>query len=137
MFILFLGVKANVLFFDRKPASEKPWTEKLWAYDLRTNMHFTLKENTLKYEDLQDFIKCYCPTNRRNRKEAERFRAFTYEELMKRDKVSLDIPAWIKDESLEDSENLPSPDVIAKEITENLEAALQQFNDIQQSLSTR
>ncbi|MGI9155675.1 MAG: HsdM family class I SAM-dependent methyltransferase [Marmoricola sp.] len=39
------GVKANVLFFDKKPASERPWTERLWVYDLRTNMHFTLKQN--------------------------------------------------------------------------------------------
>lgn len=55
------GVKANVLFFDKKPASENHWTEKLWIYDLRTNMHFTLKTNTLKFEDLKDFIKCYNP----------------------------------------------------------------------------
>jgi len=55
------GVKANVLFFERKPASETPWTKKLWIYDLRTNKHFTLKTNPLKYEDLQDFIQCYNP----------------------------------------------------------------------------
>src|SRR5436190_14220898 len=58
------GVKANVLFFDRKPAAEKPWTDKLWIYDLRTNKHFTLKENTLKRSDLDDFIACYNPKNR-------------------------------------------------------------------------
>ncbi len=79
------GVKANVLFFDRKPASEKPWTEKLWIYDLRTNQHFTLKTNTLKYEDMADFIKCYNPDNRFERKESERFGGFTYSELMQRD----------------------------------------------------
>jgi type I restriction enzyme M protein len=73
------GVKANVLFFDRKPASEKPWTEKLWIYDLRTNQHFTLKTNTLKYEDLSDFIKCYNNENRFNRTETERFKAFKYD----------------------------------------------------------
>ena len=55
------GVKANVLFFDRKPASEKPWTETLWIYDLRTNKRFTLKTNALTYADLEDFIKCYNP----------------------------------------------------------------------------
>lgn len=128
------GVKANVLFFDRKPASEKPWTEKLWIYDLRTNQHFTLKTNTLKYEDLADFIKCYNPENRFSRKETERFRAFTYNELMQRDKVSLDI-FWLKDESLEDSEHLPDPDVIARDIAENLESALEQFSSIQESLA--
>jgi type I restriction-modification system DNA methylase subunit len=53
------GVKANVLFFDRKPAQEKPWTENLWIYDLRTNKHFSLKENTLKRGDLDEFVNCY------------------------------------------------------------------------------
>jgi type I restriction enzyme M protein len=128
-----LGVKANVLFFDKKPASEKPWTEKLWIYDLRTNKHFTLKTNPLKYEDLQDFIKCYNPENRFNRKETERFKTFTYNDLLQRDKVNMDI-FWLKDESLEDSENLPAPDIIAKEIAENLESALEQFTSIHEDL---
>ncbi len=61
------GVKANVLFFDRKPAQEKPWTSKLWIYDLRTNLHFTLKENTLKRTDLDDFVACYNPKEPRRR----------------------------------------------------------------------
>lgn len=130
------GVKANVLFFDRKPASEKPWTEKLWLYDLRTNKHFTLKTNPLRYDDLQDFIKCYNPENRHERKETERFRAFTYNELMQRDKVSLDI-FWLKDESLEDSANLPDPDILAKDIAENLESALEQFSSIYESLQEK
>jgi len=127
------GVKANILFFDRKPASEKSWTDKLWIYDFRTNMHFTLKTNPLKYEDLQDFIRCYNPQNRHDRKETERFHVFTYEELMQRDKVNLDI-FWLKDESLEDSANLPAPDILAREIAENLESALDQFTTIYQSL---
>ncbi len=123
------GVKANVLFFDRKPAQERPWTSKLWIYDLRTNQHFTLKENTLKRTDLDDFVKCYNPKNRHDREETERFKSFTYEELIKRDKINLDI-FWLKDESLEDSANLPDPGVIALEITEDLEAALAQFAEI-------
>jgi type I restriction enzyme M protein len=123
------GVKANVLFFDRKPASEKPWTEKLWIYDLRTNVHFTLKTNTLRFENLQDFITSYHAKNRFLRKETERFRSFTYAELMQRDKVSLDI-FWLKDESLEDSENLPDPALLARDIVENLESALEQFGSI-------
>jgi type I restriction enzyme M protein len=127
------GVKANVLFFDRKPASETPWTEKLWIYDLRTNKHFTLKNNPLRYGDLQDFIKCYNPQNRHDRKETERFKAFTYNELTQRDKANLDI-TWIKDESLEDTENLPAPEVLAAEITENLQSALEQFNSIRDDL---
>lgn len=130
------GVKANVLFFDKKPAREKAWTEKLWIYDLRTNKHFTLKTNPLKLDDLQDFIKRYNTKNRFDRKETDRFKVFTYEQLLKRDKVSLDI-FWLKDESLEDSENLPAPDVIAKEITDNLEAALEQFAAIQEDLNSK
>ena len=127
------GVKANVLFFDRKPASEKPWTEKLWIYDLRTNKHFTLKTNPLRYEDLQDFISCYNPENRFDRKETDRFKAFAYDELMQRDKVNLDI-FWLKDESLEDYEKLPPPDILARDIAENLEYALEQFNSIREDL---
>jgi type I restriction enzyme M protein len=172
------GVKANVLFFDRKPAQEKPWTQKLWIYDLRTNLHFTLKENTLKRSDLDDFVACYVgnvgpvpspgtpaegsrptgkatphpgplpgrggegdaprggtrPTgNRHNRVETERFKSFTYDELMKRDKVNLDI-FWLKDEALEESANLPAPEIIAQEISDDLEAALEQFATIAEDL---
>ena len=97
-------------------------------------MHFTLKQNPLRFEDLQDFITCYNPDNRHDRTEAERFRAFTYDEVMQRDKVSLDI-FWLKDESLEDTENLPDPDVLALEIMENLEAALEQFSSIYEVLT--
>jgi type I restriction enzyme M protein len=127
------GVKANVLFFDRKPAQEKPWTQKLWIYDLRTNLHFTLKENTLKRSDLDDFVKCYNPKNRHERKESERFKSFTYDELTKRDKVNLDI-FWLKDDALEESANLPAPEIIAQEITDDLEAALEQFATIADDL---
>lgn len=123
------GVKANVLFFDRKPASEKPWTKKLWIYDFRTNEHFTLKTNPLKRADLDDFVGRYHAENRHTRKETERFKSFSYEDLLKRDKVNLDI-FWLKDDSLEDSANLPDPDVIALEITEDLQAALDQFSQI-------
>lgn len=147
------GVKANVLFFDRKPAQEKPWTQKLWIYDLRTNLHFTLKENTLKRSDLDDFVNCYfgregspsAPTSktdgpavhpypgRHNRKESERFKSFTYDELLQRDKVNLDI-FWLKDDALEESANLPAPEVIAADITADLEAALEQFATIADDL---
>src|SRR5437762_6093208 len=83
--------------FDRKPAAEKPWTEKLWIYDLRTNKHFTLKENPLKRSDLDDFVACYNPKNRHERKESDRFKSFSYEDLLKRDKLNLDT-FWLKDE---------------------------------------
>jgi type I restriction enzyme M protein len=127
------GVKANVLFFDRKQASEKHWTEKLWIYDLRTNQHFTLKTNPLALDSLKDFIECYHPENRHDRTETEQFRVFDYDELIQRDKVSLDI-FWLKDESIEDSENLPDPDVLARDIVENLGSALEQFSTIYSEL---
>ena len=127
------GVKANVLFFDRKPAQEKPWTQKLWIYDLRTNLHFTLKENTLKRSNLDDFVTCYHRKDRNDRKEGERFKSFTYEELTKRDKLNLDI-FWLKDEALEESANLPAPEVIAADIAADLEAALEQFATIAEDL---
>jgi type I restriction enzyme M protein len=120
------GVKANLVFFDRKPAQEKPWTKKLWIYDLRTNQHFTLKENPLKREDLAEFVQCYNPKNRHERKEGERFKSFAYDDLLKRDKVNLDI-FWLKDESIEESANLPAPHLIAEEITDDLETALENF----------
>ncbi len=125
------GVKANVLFFDRKPASETPWTRELWVYDLRTNQHFTLKQNPLRYEHLQDFIAAFAA-----REESERFKRFTYEELLARDKVSLDL-VWLRDESLEDLENLPPPDVIAQEIVEDLEAALAEFSAVAEALGEK
>jgi type I restriction enzyme M protein len=128
------GVKANVFFFDRKPASEKPWTSKLWIYDLRTNTHFTLKTNSMVSEDLNDFVKCYNPQNRNDRHETDRFKVFSYDDIMKRDKVSLDI-FWLKDDSIEDSSNLPAPEILAREIADNLEAALEQFNGIYNELN--
>jgi type I restriction enzyme M protein len=137
------GVKANVLFFDRKPAAETPWTKRLWIYDLRTNKHFTLKTNSLKREDLDEFVACYHPENRHDRKPTwspenpdGRFRVYDYAEIVSRDKASLDI-FWLKDESLADSENLPPPDVIAQEIVQDLEAALEQFRLIAGDLSDR
>ena len=123
------GVKANVLFFDAKPAQEAPWTSRLWVYDLRTNMHFTLKTNSLRRADLDEFVACSSPENRHERKEGgpeSRWRSFAYEELLKRDKLNLDI-FWLRDKSLEDSENLPEPDVLAQEIADDLQTALEQF----------
>lgn len=130
------GVKANVIFFDRKPASESPWTKKVWIYDFRTNIHFTLKQNPLTRADLDDFVTCYNPANRHERTATwsekspdGRWRAFGYDELITRDKVNLDI-FWLRDESLEDSANLPEPEVLAAEIVDDLQSALEQFQGI-------
>ncbi len=136
------GVKANVVFFERKPASETPWTQKLWIYDLRTNQHFTLKTNPLRREHLDEFVKLYNPANRHGRKTTwsietpdGRWRAYDYADLIARDKASLDI-FWLKDDSLADSDNLPPPDEIAQEIVDDLEATLEQFRLIAGDLQT-
>lgn len=128
------GVKANVLFFERKEASEKPWTKDLWIYDLRTNQHFTLKTNPLAEKDLTDFIKVYKAPTRARRKETDRFKKFTYDEIIARDKANLDI-FWLKDESLEDTENLPPPAELAADIIESLEAALEEFRGVEDALA--
>ena len=127
------GVKANVLFFTRKEASEKPWTQDLWIYDLRTNQHFTLKTNPLANKDLEDFKAVYQPGKFAKRKETDRFKRFTYDEIVARDKANLDI-FWLKDESLEDSDNLPPPVELAAEIVESLEAALEEFRSVEEAL---
>ena len=130
------GVKANVLFFDAKPASEKPWTQSLWIYDLRTNQNFTLKQNPLTRTDLDDFVTCFNSANRHERtptwselRPEGRWRCYSYEELIARDKVNLDI-FWLRDESLEETATLPDPDLLAAEIVEELQAALEQFREI-------
>jgi len=128
------GVKANVIFFDNHPADKNPWTKEVWIYDLRTNMHFTLKENKMEFEDLKNFIECYNPENRHGRKEAERFRKFTYNEIVLRDKTSLDI-FWLKDNSLTDLDNLPDPDALVEDIIENLESSLESLREISNNLN--
>jgi type I restriction enzyme M protein len=131
------GVKANVIFFDNREASPHPWTKRVWYYDYRTNIHHTLKKKPLRYEDLSDFVTCYNPQNRHQRKatwdehEAPegRWRSYSYEELAARDKTSLDI-FWLKDKSLTDLDNLPEPGDLAEEIIENLEAGLNSFRAV-------
>jgi type I restriction enzyme M protein len=134
------GVKANVLFFDRKSPRSEPWTKKLWVYDLRTNLHFTPKKKTIQRSDFDEFAKLYKPGNFPRRKQTYsesnpegRWRSYTHDELLKRDKVNLDL-FWIKDDSLEDSDSLPDPDTLADEIIEDLQAALDQFATIAASL---
>ncbi len=137
------GVKANVLFFDAHPASRDPWTKEVWYYDYRTNIHHTLKKNPMKFDHLEDFIRCYNPENRHQRQETwsetnpeGRWRKFTYDEIITRDKTSLDI-FWLKDKSLADLDNLPEPDVLAIEIVENLEAGLESFRRIVEGLNNK
>ena len=131
------GVKANVLFFDNRAASKESWTKEVWIYDYRTNIHHTLKKKPLRFEDLQDFVNCYNPLNRHKRKALwdeqgnpeGRWRKYTYEQIIARDKTSLDI-FWLKDKSLADLDNLPEPDDLAEEIIQNLEAGLDSFRAV-------
>jgi len=131
------GVKANVLFFDNHPAQKDPWTKTIWFYDYRTNVHHTLKKKPMRLEHLQDFIGCYNPENRHERKatwtekrnQEGRWRKYSYKDIIARDKASLDI-FWLKDKSLADLDNLPEPDVLAEEIIENMEAGLNSFRDV-------
>ena len=135
------GVKANVLFFDNKPASKDPWTKEVWIYDYRSNISHTLKKNPMRFEHLQEFVKLYNPENRNKRKETwseenpeGRWKKFTYSEIIERDKTNLDI-FWIKDKSLTDLDNLPDPDVLANEIIENIEAGLNSFKEIMETIN--
>jgi len=137
------GVKANVVFFDRKPGAKEPWTKKVWVYDLRTNKHFTLKTKRMARADLDDFVACYRPGAPQKRKATwsekhpeGRWRAFGYNEIVARDKVSLDL-FWLRDESLEDSANLPDPNILAQEIADDLRSALGQIEDILVDLERR
>jgi type I restriction enzyme M protein len=123
------GVKANVVFFDNAPKDGRAHTRGVWFYDLRTNQHFTLKTRPLKLTDLRDFIRCYNPANRHERVATERFKFYAYEDLVARDKASLDV-FWLKDASLDNLDDLPPPDVLQQEIIEHLEAALSAFRDV-------
>lgn len=134
------GVKANVIFFDKRPASPERQTKEVWFYDLRTNLHFTLKQHPMTYEDLEDFIQCYHPENRYERHETwsqdnldGRWRRFTAEEILNRDKTSLDI-FWIKDKALADLDNLPAPEELAEDILENLQSAMDGFSELLDAL---
>ncbi len=130
------GVKANVIFFDKRPASSETQTKAVWIYDFRTNIHFTLKQNPMKESDLDDFVKCYNPQNRFSRNETYsennpegRWRKFDIPEIIERDKTNLDI-FWIKDKLLADLDNLPPSTEIAQDIIENIQSALESFKEI-------
>jgi type I restriction enzyme M protein len=136
------GVKANVIFFDKKEGRAEAWTDKLWVYDLRTNMHFTLKQSPIQRKDFDEFVACCKPGRVHDRATTwsednpeGRWRCYEYNELLKRDKLSLDL-FWIKDKSLTDTDALPAPEILATEIADDLEAALEQFTKIAARLNS-
>jgi len=131
------GVKANVLFFDKFPPLENDHrTKEVWVYDYRTNVNLTLVTNSLNDTHLEDFVNCYKADDVSKRVESERFKKFSYKEIIARDKTNLDI-TWLKDESLDDLENLPDPDILAQEIIENLESALEAFGSIHEKVGVK
>lgn len=136
------GVKANVLFFNNKAASKKPWTKDIWFYDYRTNIHHTLKKKPMMMSHLEEFVKLYKPENINKRKqtwsaknEEGRWRKYSYKQILERDKTSLDI-FWLKDKSLTDLDNLPDPDILANEIIENIESGLASFREIMETINS-
>ena len=99
-------------------------------------MHFTLKQSPIQRKDFDEFVACCKPGRLHERtpmwSDANpdgRWRSYEYEDLLKRDKLSLDL-FWIKDKSLTDTDSLPAPGIIAAEIADDLEAALEQFTKI-------
>jgi type I restriction enzyme M protein len=99
-----------------------------------------LKQKPIHRSDFDEFIELYKSgaTHKRKATWSEknpdgRWRCYDYEDLLKRDKLSLDL-FWIRDDSLEDSASLPDPDVLAAEIVEDLQDALEQFTGIAAAL---
>ena len=98
------GVKTNVLFFTRGK-TDKHNTKEVWIYDLRNDMPSFGKTNPLKSEHFDDFVECYADGDLSKRKETYseensngRWRKFTIEDILARDKTSLDI-TWMKADS--------------------------------------
>lgn len=121
------GIKSNVIFFDRKAERSEPWTEHLWIYDLRTSARYTLKERALRRTDLESFVQAFAPGRRKQRVENDRFKRFTYDEILARDRVSLDI-SWAIDASFD--EQLRSSHELATDIVDDIEAALSYFREM-------
>lgn len=135
------GVKSNVLFFEKKKQSEDVATKEIWFYDYRTNVHHTPKNNPITFKHLTDFIDNYKIVSENEREESwstdnpnGRWRKYSYEEIIERDKTNLDI-FWLKDDNLIDLENLPDPEVLIDDIIENIESALANFRGIKESLN--
>lgn len=137
------GVKANVIFFENRPGSESVQTREVWIYDYRTNVHHTLKQHPMTEADLADFLECYRPGHIDERDETYnednnpdgRWRRFTIDEIMSRDKLSLDI-TWIK--TGEDISEISLSDLLSSiheksdaiaDAVEQLEALLRDIED--------
>ena len=118
------GVKANVLFFDKKKVGKVPATKDVWFYDLRSNKNFSLRQNPIGPDDLTDFVRCYCADDITGRKETDHFRRFNYSEIVARDKANLDI-LWQHD-TMSTTQG-GTHQKLFREILEDLEEAMREF----------
>jgi len=118
------GVKANVLFFDKKPLSRIPATKELWIYDLRSDRNFSLRHNPITSDDLLNFVRCYQPEDRSKREEIANFRRFKYNELIARDKTNLDIQWQHVGGPKTQNE---TPQMLMKAILNDLQEAMKEF----------
>jgi type I restriction enzyme M protein len=116
------GVKANVLFFDKK----RSFDNKLWVYDLRTNKSFTLRNNPILPKDLEDFIKCHKPDDRSTRVETKRFKCFSHESILASERANMDL-IWLTDDLYKEREVLPSHEKLAAEVIALLKEAVSEF----------
>ena len=116
------GVKANVLFFDKTSSAKR----ELWVYDLRTNKNFTLRQNPLTPAHLKDFVECFNPEHRSKRKEADRFKCYSYSEILSSEKASLDL-VWLNNDSYNDLANLPPHQELATDVIDLLKDAISEF----------
>jgi type I restriction enzyme M protein len=128
------GVRANVLFFDRRKENHAPNTKMLWIYDLRSDMHFTLKERPLRREDLNAFVHEYRASDRSKRKETSRFRAFPYDALVSRDNVALNI-SWMESKDTRPASASADLATMASEIADDLQTAAKRLRVVASSLS--
>ena len=125
------GVKTNVLFFQRGK-TDTDNTKEVWVYDLRANMPKFGKRTPLTAKHFEEFEKAYTAKVREDQGEEGRFRCFSREYIAKHDD-SLDI-SWLKDNSLEDATDLPTPDILATEAMTELSEAINELEALMEEL---
>lgn len=130
------GVKTNVLFFERGRSDENN-TERVWVYDMRTNMPNFGKRTPFTRDHFKEFEACFgndpCGSSPRvDQGEEGRFRVFTREQISERGE-NLDI-SWLRDEDAERAEDLPEPDEIAAEILGHLKIAMEEMEALAELL---
>jgi type I restriction enzyme M protein len=125
------GVKANVVFFTKGAP-----TKQTWIYDARTNVPgITKKDRPLTTAHFAEFGKCYGkdPNGGAKRKpgdsKEERFRVFNIEEIKERE-FKLDGFKWLKEESLDDADDLLEPEELITDAVGELEAAVVELNKV-------